>query len=246
MAERKQLSNSTIKPLFKMKTGLFLCDHVNESLRAEYGDYNNMFALLFPELDFVCYDVCNGEFPEDLGECDVYMATGSRHSVYENLDWIERLKKVVRDIFRKDKYFVGFCFGHQLLAEALGGQVRKSEKGWCIGIHEFKIKSKENWMRPAQDPINLLMMCQDQVVDLPKGGKTVAGNEMCQNGIIQVGQKFLGIQAHPEFTKAYDQLLMENRIDRMGEELVQEGLKSLEKPVHRKVIHDWVINFLRN
>lgn len=227
-----------------MKAGLFVCDHVQLKYQNQFGDYPDMFARLFPEFEFILYDVYNGHFPKNLTECDLYMATGSSHSAYEDLYWINTMKQLIRDIYDQDRYFIGFCFGHQLIGEALGGKVEKSPNGWCIGVHEFDVPEQKEWMQPPQQSVNLLMMCQDQIIQLPKNATVLAGNKKCPTGMIQVGQKILGIQAHPEFSKEYDQILMENRIVRMGHELVKQGIESLEKPVHQKLIHDWVLHFL--
>ena len=90
-----------------MRAGLFECDHVDSAYKEKFGDYPNMFTQLFPELEWVCYDVCNGVFPTDLNECDVYFTTGSRRSVYEQEPWIERLKATIRQIAEMDKYWSG-------------------------------------------------------------------------------------------------------------------------------------------
>jgi len=228
-----------------MKAGLLLCDHINDKYKKEFGDYDHFFAKLFPEFDFVFYDVCNGRFPENIDECDFYLTTGSKYSTYENIDWMLKMKTLVQTFYQKEKCFIGCCFGHQLMAEALGGKVQKSDKGWCVGVHQFEIKAQENWMIPFQSELNLLMMCQDQVLELPKDSKVLAGNEKCPNGIIQIGKRMLGIQGHPEFSKSYDELLIKDRVERIGEEDVKIGLDSLYKEVHQKTIHDWIINFIK-
>ena len=227
-----------------MQAGLFICDHVGDQYQKKHGDYTDMFARLFPSFQWKYYDVINGQLPADLNECKVYMATGSRHSVYENINWINKMKKIIRELAAADKYFIGFCFGHQLLGEALGGKVEKSPNGWSAGVQEFSITEKRNWMMPFKNNLNLLMMCQDQVVQLPPGGRVLASSTKCPVGILQVGNKMLGIQAHPEFTREYDRLLMELREERMGPAVVTNGIKSLEKEIHPKLIRDWVINFI--
>lgn len=227
-----------------MKAGLLICDHVMEKYQDSYGDYPDMFARLFPELEWVYYDVVNGQFPEGLAACEVYFATGSRYSVYDDKHWIKRLLETIRLIEEEQKYFVGFCFGHQLLGEALGGKVQKAPTGWCVGVHEFEVYHSVSWMAPQQSQINLLMMCQDQMLTLPENAIVLAGNEKCPNGIIQIGERMLGIQAHPEFSKAYDQFLIRWRAEVMGEEVVKEALDSLEKDVHREVVREWVLRFL--
>ncbi|MGK0363433.1 MAG: GMP synthase-like glutamine amidotransferase [Saprospiraceae bacterium] len=227
-----------------MIAGLFVCDHVNIDAQGEFGDYPDMFARLFPDFEWKLYDVYNGHFPENLEECDVYFSTGSSHSVYEDLEWITRLKEVIREIYRLKKYFVGFCFGHQLIGEALGGKVQKSPNGWCIGVHRFEIEKQRLWMQPSKKSINVLMMCQDQILELPENSTVLGGNEMCPVGIIQVGETMLGIQGHPEYPKEYNKFLMINRVDRIGRKLVDEALISLDKEVNRDTMRDWFIRFL--
>ncbi|MEM0995313.1 MAG: amidotransferase [Bacteroidota bacterium] len=227
-----------------MKAGLFQCDHVDDKYRTRFGDYSDMFVQLLPDLDWTFYDACNGIFPSDLDECEVYFATGSYRSVYEDIAWIKQLKQVVRAIAAMDKYFVGCCFGHQLLGEAMGGSVQKSQKGWCVSVHEFEVIEKKHWQQPFQAQINLLMMCQDQIIELPPNATIIAGNEQCPVGIMQISEKLLGIQGHPEFSKAYDQVLLEMRINKMGEAVVSEGLERLAKPVHRETIRNWIMRFI--
>ncbi|TLV00840.1 glutamine amidotransferase-related protein [Dyadobacter luticola] len=230
-----------------MKVGLLECDHVREELQYIAGDYREMFPALFSEVtsewDFHFYDVCNGQFPESVDECDLYMCTGSRFSVYDEEDWILRLKQFVRDIYQSEKMFVGLCFGHQMLAEALGGQVLKSPGGWCVGVHRFDITHPEMWMQPHLPSLNMLMMCQDQVMTMPEDSTLLATSEHCPVAMFRVGENMLGMQAHPEFTRLYDKALMELRVERIGEEKVRLGIESLALEVHRTEAAQWIKNF---
>lgn len=227
-----------------MKIGLLVCDQVRPEYRAEFGSYPGMFQALFPDYEFEIYRVHQGEFPKDVTDCEVYMSTGSSHSVYEDLEWINQTKAFIRAVYEANRYFVGFCFGHQLLAEALGGKVEKAAVGWCVGVHEFEVFRLKHWMRPAKTQVNILMMCQDQVVQLPPNTIRLAGNEDCPNAIIQIGKRFLSIQGHPEFTRRYDQTLMESRVERMGVETVTKGIASLSKPIDIDLFRAWVTRFL--
>ena len=227
-----------------MRTGLLICDHINPQYKEKFGDYPDMFKALFPEFEWRLYDVCNGEFPKNVNECDVYFTTGSRHSVYEDINWILRLKGFLRVLYKEQKHYVGMCFGHQMLCEALGGKVTKSERGWCVGVHSFEMKEKADWMTPYQENINLLMMCQDQISVLPQEAKVLASNDMCPAGMIQVRDRMLGIQAHLEFPKAYDEALMKARIERMGTDVVVKGIESLALPVSMETVRSWIFEFL--
>ena len=227
-----------------MKVGLLMCDHVSPEYRERFGDYSDKFERLFPELDFAIYDVVNNEFPDRVDECEVYMATGSRFSVYNKLKWIERLKLFIKQIHDRDSYYVGLCFGHQLIGESLGGKVEKAPGGWCVGVHEFELKEDEEWIKPTQEKFNLLMMCQDQILELPEEAKTLAGSPNCPNGMIRIRDKILGVQAHPEFSKEYNQLLMETRMNKMGDDVATEGIATLAKDIHNDLIRTWILEFL--
>lgn len=226
------------------------CDHVRDELRYVAGDYRDMFPALFTQVtatwEFVFYDVCNGDFPASVDECEVYICTGSKNSVYDDEPWIHQLKQFVREINTSAKKFIGICFGHQLLGEALGGKVDKSPNGWCVGVHSFELLKQETWMNPAQHQFNLLMMCQDQVLQLPAGSVLLAKTPLCPHAMFRIGSNMLGIQAHPEFPKAYNQALMEMRVERIGSEKVKNGVKSLEKNTDALLIADWIVQFAEN
>lgn len=227
-----------------MRIGLLICDHVRMEYQKEHGDYPAMFRDFLPDLTFVEYEVVNGEFPKSIEECDAYMCTGSKHSVYEDIPWIHQLSDFVKTLHHHKKKFIGVCFGHQMIGHVLGGKVEKSPNGWCVGIHTFEMKVQKEWMQPGKSTLNVLMMCQDQIIDLPPGAELLASGPICPHAILQIGDHILSIQGHPEFTKEYDKVLMLAREDRMGSDVVQAGLKSLEKEVDRGILRGWIEQFL--
>jgi GMP synthase-like glutamine amidotransferase len=224
-----------------MKLGLLQCDHVQEALQPEFGDYDGMFRRWLPG-DWRVYDVTKGERPADLDECDAYITTGSKASVYEDAPWVQGFAKLVRDIHAASKPFLGVCFGHQMMAYALGGVVAKSPKGWGIGIHEFRVLQNEARMQPPLETVRVLMSCQDQVEQLPPGATVLAGNEFCPVGIYRVG-KMLGVQGHPEFTPEYSEALMLRRVDRIGAERVAAAQATLREGAHSAEFAKWAIAF---
>ncbi len=228
-----------------MKTGLLICDHVLDRFRPIAGGYEDMFPALFTGLELEPFYVCDGHFPASAEACDAYLCTGSKYSVYDDVDWIHRLKDFVREVHREGRPFLGVCFGHQMMAEALGGKVERAEVGWCIGAHCFEVVRQEDWMTPFAPSFNLLMLCQDQVVRLPPDSTVLAQTADCPVGIFRVGETMLGIQAHPEFVADYNRALMEDRAGRMGREKVKQGLASLALPLHRQLLADWMTGFLR-
>lgn len=232
-----------------MNIGLLECDHVPDQYRAIAGGYREMFGALFrdcaPGVRFTCFDVCHGELPKAESACDAYLCTGSRHSVYQNDDWITALKSFVRRLRENEKQFVGICFGHQLLAEALGGQVAPSEQGWGVGVHRMQIARPEAWMRPALEACRLQYMHADQVQRLPRDGVVLARSNHCEVAMFRVGDTMLGIEGHPEFTTGYNEALMRNRMEQIGAERVQAGLASLAQPTDHGIVAQWILHFLR-
>ncbi|MCY7330724.1 MAG: hypothetical protein LH618_19385 [Saprospiraceae bacterium] len=228
-----------------MTVGLLECDHVPAKFRHLAGDYYDLFGALFPHLDLRRFNVCHGQFPDSVTACDAYLCTGSKYSVYDEVDWIKELQRLVQELYAREKTYVGVCFGNQLLGEALGGRVTKAAVGWCVGAHTFQVTQPKNWMTPFQGRYRLLMMCQDQIVELPPDSRVLAAAPDCPVGMLRVGPRMLGVQAHPEFPVAYERALLEDRVERIGAEKVAAGLDSLALRLDAEGVGEWLGNFIR-
>jgi GMP synthase-like glutamine amidotransferase len=228
-----------------MNIGLLQCDHVAERFQPIAGDYPEMFgAWLGKHFNLIPYDVCNGVWPASLQECDGYICTGSRWSVYEDVGWIHELKSFVQRAQETHTPFIGICFGHQMMAEALGGKVEKSDYGWGVGIQAVEITQLEAWMQPQQTTLKLHYMHQDQVTRLPENSVVLARSEHCPVAAFRVGATMLGIQAHPEFTNEYSAALLTDRIEHIGAERVEQARASLVHRTDEDVFVQWVAEFL--
>ena len=221
-----------------MRIGLLECDHVDDRYRSIDGDYGDMFDALLG-MDLVKYDAINGELPVRPDECDGWLATGSRFSAYDDAPWIAGLSDFVRDVHTARRPFVGICFGHQLLAHALGGRTEKATVGWGVG-------AIDTWVEPTQERELLLYMHQDQVVALPDGASVLGRTEHCPIAMLQVGS-MLGVQAHPEFSAAYVDALLDARAERIGPDVTARAKQSLERVGDAEdaaEIGRWILEFL--
>lgn len=238
----------------KLTIGLLECDHVPDDLRsATGGDYSTMFrdwlapsrtvsgTLRDTTVQLVAYDVVAGRFPDRVDEVDGWLCSGSRNSVYDDVDWIHTLRDTVAAICAAEVPYVGVCFGHQMLAHALGGRVARAETGWGAGVYRIDVVGEHRWLDPAVESLQLHFMHQDQVLDLPAGASVVGSADHCPNAMFAVGTSF-GVQAHPEFTPAYTRALLEQRELRIGEETTASGLASLATPTDDAVVADWALN----
>ena len=229
-----------------LKVGLLECDHVREELLPIAGDYRQMFADLFarhaPQLELVNFDVRNGEFPASVDVCEAFVCTGSRFSAYDADDWIQELKGFLRSLREADKPFVGICFGHQVMAEALGGKVEKAEQGWGIGVHSLNVTQTESWMQPEQSSCGIQYSHRDQVVRLPEHSVLLGESDHCPVAMYRVGETMLGIQGHPEFSAAYTEALVRGRTDLIGADKVNAA--QFHAPTDEAIITNWLAKFL--
>ena len=121
--------------------GILLTDHVVPELLSDHGDqtdfYNYIFNLADPTINLRFYDVVLDHYPKSIDECDGYLITGSKLSVYDAEDWIRKLENYVQLLNEKKKALLGVCFGHQLIAKALGGKSEKAAIGWTLGVQDY-------------------------------------------------------------------------------------------------------------
>ena len=233
-----------------MKLGILKTDAVRPEWVPEFGEYPDMFIALLgeadSELEFCVYDVEQGEYPADIDEVDAYLITGSKSSVYEDKPWIARLIEFVRELDRRHKKIVGICFGHQLVAQALGGRTEKSSKGWGVGLHSYSFTSLPPWHDQGEAAFHILVSHQDQVVENATGATVLASSEFCENAVCQVGDHILTFQGHPEFVSGYSREIMEFRRETIGESVYKSGVASLQsEPQAQRVAH-WILNFLKS
>lgn len=232
-----------------MKIGVLLTDDVRDSLQPEFGRYPEMFRALLDgdagePFSYAVYDCREGDGPSAPEECDGYVITGSRHGVNDNLPWLAPLFARIREIHRARRPMAGICFGHQALAQALGGEVRRAPAGWLLGLQEWPVRKSAKWMRPAADKLRLLCSCQDQVSAPPPGAEILAGGESCPAAMFAVGKSF-AVQGHPEFSPAFARALMEFRREEVDPQTLQERAQSANGENDNKLFGLWLRELFR-
>tara|TARA_R110002110_G_C13470229_1_gene720377 strand:+ start:14116 stop:14820 length:705 start_codon:yes stop_codon:yes gene_type:complete len=232
-----------------VKLGILKTDAVRTEWVPEFGEYPDMFIALLgrldPSLEFVVYDVEQGEYPRDIDEVDAYLITGSKSSVYDDKPWIATLMEFVRELDRRRKKLVGICFGHQLVAHALGGETGKSPKGWGVGLHRHRFTRRPHWHDQGEAEFAILVSHQDQVVSNAPGAEVLASSDFCENAVVQIGEHILTFQGHPEFVPGYSREIMEFRREIIGEPAYTEGMASLGESPESERIGRWILAFLK-
>lgn len=229
------------------RVGLLLVGHVDPRAQHVAGDYVELFdALLGPVgLELVPYALDEGRFPTSLDECDGWICSPSRASCYADEPWISPAEELHRRIVAEERAYVGVCFGHQLLAQALGGRVERAAGGWSVGAHDYEIVEATPWMEPAVERLALLASHEDQVVDVPTGAQVFARETggTCPVAGMLVGERAWTIQPHPEFTAPLAEHLLGLRVELIGRPKVGDALASLRRHLDRDIVAQWIARF---
>lgn len=232
-----------------MKLGILKADIVKKELSPQFGEYPDMFENILhqadSELELVVYDVQKGHYPQDINEVDAYLITGSAASVYEDKQWIKDLMNFVKMLHKQKKKLIGVCFGHQLIAHALGGKTEASPKGWNIGVQEIPLTEAGKKFTNSSNNFLLIHSHKDQVVQSAPGTTILAGTEFCPNAMFSIGDHIFSIQGHPEFQKEYARQLYNMRKEKFGAQLYNEAIASLELPSEQLKIAQWIVDFIR-
>lgn len=217
-----------------------------DDLKTRFGSYGDMFRqLLGPEYDYAYYDARNGQLPE-AGRHDAYLITGSTAGVYDGDSWIDALKTFVQALSGRTP-LVGICFGHQLMAEAYGGKVTKSPKGWGVGLHSYDIQRRAGWMNADAEPsLSIPVSHQDQIIELPKDATVLAASGFTPYAVLEYpARRAISFQGHPEFSPEYATALIDlRRGSRYQQEFADAASASLLKPNDSRRVAGWLRNFL--
>ncbi|HYC75681.1 glutamine amidotransferase-related protein [Brevundimonas sp.] len=213
------------------------------ALAARHGDYPAMFrALLGDGYAFEVFDAQAGEWP-DPAAFGAAIITGSSTGVYEDHPWIAGLLDWIRAAKGRTG-LIGVCFGHQAMAQALGGRVEKSDRGWGVGLHRYDVVSAEPWMTPPAAAVAIPASHQDQVVDRPADARVILTSDFTPFAGLAWGDDAITLQGHPEFTRAYAADLTGGRRERIGAAITDRALDSLTRPDDRQLVGDWLRAFI--
>jgi GMP synthase-like glutamine amidotransferase len=223
-----------------MKVAILETGRPPGTLADQFGTYPDMFArLLGAGFEIEIFDVQAGALPEaDMHAA--YLITGSPAGVYDPLPWIDPLQQFIRSA--RDSKMVGICFGHQVMAEALGGHVEKSDKGWGAGLHRYTVVRPEPWI-DTSGTIAVPASHQDQVVVQPPNTDVVAASDFTPLAALAwTDRPAISFQFHPEFSPAFAKALIAQRFDIVSDP--DAAIASLDAPNDNARVGQWIRNFL--
>ena len=222
-----------------MKIGILESGHLSDTLKAKYGAYPDLYERLvaphLPEATFFAVSIIDGEVADSPHQADGWIISGSRHGTYEKENWISPLEDFLRACMREGVPIVGICFGHQILAQAMGGKVENSKSGWVVGIHEYQLLNHPDWLEIKGDSFSVPAIHQDQVIKAPEGAHLFVTSDFCPIAGLIYGEldapKAFTIQPHPEMSAEFVSDISEERLRHIiPPETMQPALRSLSKP----------------
>ncbi|KHA52962.1 type 1 glutamine amidotransferase [Sulfitobacter geojensis] len=186
-----------------MKIGILITGHPPEELSAR-GRYDAYFQRLLGDRDFTyqAWSVVDGEMPDSVKDAEGWLITGSRHGAYEPHPWIPPLEEFIRACYAAHIPMIGVCFGHQIIAQAMGGTVEKFDGGWSVGAVDYALEG---------ETVAINAWHQDQVTVKPAQAQVIGSTDFCANAALLYGDTFWTIQPHPEYDHDFIEGLLEHR-----------------------------------
>lgn len=227
-----------------MRVGILETGRPPSELGQDYGSYAQMSAAwLAPlHLEPIVYAVIDGVMPQRSDLADIWLVTGSKCGVYETHTWIPPLESFIRRCHTEQVPMIGICFGHQIIAQAMGARVRKSAKGWGVGVHRYDMRPNDTASQEALTHLDLAVFHQDQVETCPKGAEILGGSSFCDFGVLRYGSWALTTQAHPEFTPQFIRALIASRKGvTLPDDIAEAGLRT----VHDRLTSDQLLPFVQ-
>ncbi len=232
-----------------MHIAILLAGHTNKAMPKRFRDYHDMFTTLFSGLilgkifRYTSLAVVDGVFPDQLDDYDGYLISGSAFGVYDNAPFIPKLMNLIQQIHKANKPLAGVCFGHQIIAHALGGHTRKWAHGWTIGTKKITLINPPDWVDSSDKAFHLIHVHQDQVTILPNDAQCIGCASDCKNAAYVINNTVFAIQGHPEFDVPYTNALANLLENQAGTGCIQAARESFSTPHDGKKVANWILTF---
>lgn len=233
-----------------MKLTIIQTGAVPDPLRPQFEDYPAMFRKMFQSRDgdftFDDANAQSGVLP-DPATLEGIVITGSPAGVYDDLPWLDPLRSFIRRAYDNGIPMLGVCFGHQIMADALGGDVGKSEKGWGLGRHTYRVSNRPAFMSEAPDALSVACSHQDQVFAPPASAEVILRSEFTPNaGLYYRNGRAMSVQPHPEFEDDYAAALVELRRGRAPDAVIEAALASMRTASDTPALRDMIRRFFES
>ncbi|KAH7031524.1 class I glutamine amidotransferase-like protein [Microdochium trichocladiopsis] len=227
----------------KVRLAILEADTPVPGIQAKYKTYGGVFRHLFSRalsldsldspdspLAITHHDVVNGDFasaypdPEDI---DAVLITGSKHNSFDADPWIEHLVQYTRRVLEGGRVrVVGVCFGHQIVARALGAEVGRNTRGWELSVVPLELNDEGKKVF-GRSTLSIHQMHRDAVLTLPPGCTPLASTDVCAIQAMYIPDRMISVQGHPEFTADMVREILELRKygGILGDDIFADGMR---------------------
>jgi GMP synthase-like glutamine amidotransferase len=207
--------------------------------------FQRLFNSVESSIQYEVFDVQHNIYPETLNDKELYLIPGSTASAYDNVPWINRLKEFIQILHHKKMKTVGVCFGHQIIAQALGGKVVRALQGWGIGIRSSIIVAPKAEKYFPQKEMRLHYNHHDQVIELPSHATRFATSDFCINEGFFIEDHILTFQGHPEYTYEYNEYILLHHASDEPEEVKTKALRSLANKADNLAVVGFILDIIK-
>lgn len=227
-----------------MKIAILMAQTDVSSFAQQFPDDGEKFITLLqrqrPNWEYSNHMVFQGNFPKDIHQFNGFIITGSLASANDSNPWASRLQETVQAIEHAQIPQFGACYGHQLIAKALGGTVIKNPDGWCFGVANSVVTEPQKWMIPAQPTLPQYAAHSEQVSVLPSGAIAFASAKGTPNAGFTKGRHVATTQYHPEMTAQFFHLL----IDELETILPAHAIATAQAEKMHQARGDWMAKWI--
>ena len=208
--------------------------------------FQALLRPLRPDWTFDVYPVKDAVFPETLDGIDGVIITGSPASVRSGEDWVTRLMDLIRLIAAQGIPMFGACFGHQAIAQALGGSISDNPGPFVLGVVETRVTHPAPWMTDAPVRLRVNAAHGEQVTRLPEGAQVLTSSAECPVGGFAIGDHVFTTEYHPEMTHGFITALVGDLDGDVDDKVFADAKASLREPADRDLFARWIVQFFEN
>ena len=223
-----------------MLIGILQCGHFAQRDGAPLRNYSMLYAEMLAGhgFEFKTWSVVDMEFPASVNDADGWLVSGSKHGTYDDLPFIAPLEDFIRKIYAANVPLVGICFGHQIMAQALGGHSERFHDGWSIGNVDYQFTDGSKLAMNAWH--------QDQVIAPPPDATTIASTDFCKHAALAYKGRAMSVQPHPEFEPHDVEMLLDIRATGVvPEDRIANSRAKLAKPTDNEQMANRIAAFFK-
>ncbi|KIC26240.1 type 1 glutamine amidotransferase [Leisingera sp. ANG-M6] len=204
--------------------------------------FTDLIRMARPGWRTSVFAVKDAEFPQDLFAFDGAMITGSPASVRSGAPWVTQLLTLIRTAHARKFPLFGACFGHQAIAQALGGSLDRNPDGWVHGLTRNHLLHHPDWAIPLPDEVKLYGSHCECVSTLPGGASPLSESGGMNTGFT-LGRHIFTTQHHPEMTHSFILALSDEMRDTLGPAGFARALESLAEQSDQQAFAETLARF---